>query len=117
MESKQVPLADPNVVVLLTNSNVRHELTGSEYPTRRRQCEEAATAVKKTSLRDATMEELIGRQLHWSRSLVSLCKSKPTHFQFTFIIKQLLFPDSANCQLPLMHVLMYYTCINVATKN
>ncbi|XP_022089363.1 galactokinase-like [Acanthaster planci] len=62
MESRQVPLADPNVVVLLTNSNVRHELTGSEYPTRRRQCEEAAAVLKKQSLRDATMEELLANE-------------------------------------------------------
>lgn len=58
MEATQVPLSDPDVVVLVTNSNVKHELTGSEYPTRRRQCEEAATLLGKKSLRDATMEDL-----------------------------------------------------------
>lgn len=58
MEATLVPLSDPNVVILITNSNVRHELTGSEYPTRRRQCETAASVFGKPSLREVTLEEL-----------------------------------------------------------
>ncbi|GAB0197724.1 galactokinase [Grus japonensis] len=58
LETVLVPLTDANLAVLITNSNVRHTLTGSEYPTRRRQCEEAAAALGKASLRDATMAEL-----------------------------------------------------------
>ena len=66
MEVKLVPLANPEVVVLVTNSNVRHELTGSEYPTRRKQCETAAAALGKPSLRDVTIEELNGIVSNWS---------------------------------------------------
>ncbi|XP_014806161.1 PREDICTED: galactokinase [Calidris pugnax] len=58
LETVLIPLTDASLVVLVTNSNVRHTLTGSEYPTRRRQCEEAAAALGKASLRDATMAEL-----------------------------------------------------------
>ncbi|NXJ88310.1 GALK1 Galactokinase, partial [Corythaixoides concolor] len=58
LETVLVPLTDASLAVLITNSNVRHMLTGSEYPTRRRQCEEAAVALGKASLRDATMAEL-----------------------------------------------------------
>uniref|UniRef100_A0A8C4UPJ2 Galactokinase n=1 Tax=Falco tinnunculus TaxID=100819 RepID=A0A8C4UPJ2_FALTI len=58
LETTLVPLTDASLAVLITNSNVRHTLTGSEYPTRRRQCEEAAAALGKASLRDATMAEL-----------------------------------------------------------
>ncbi|XP_034049758.1 galactokinase [Thalassophryne amazonica] len=58
LQATPIPLADANVVILITNSNVRHSLTGSEYPMRRRQCEEAATILGKPSLRDATMKEL-----------------------------------------------------------
>ncbi|NXP05132.1 GALK1 Galactokinase, partial [Thinocorus orbignyianus] len=58
LETVLVPLTDTNLAVLVTNSNVRHTLTGSEYPTRRRQCEEAAEVLGKASLRDATMAEL-----------------------------------------------------------
>jgi len=57
-EGRLVPMSDPNVVVLVTNSNVKHELTGSEYPTRRRQCEEAAKLFGVPSLRDASEKDL-----------------------------------------------------------
>ena len=56
-----MPLADPDLVVLITNSNVRHELSSSEYPQRRAHCEQTAAALNKKSLREATMEELDGR--------------------------------------------------------
>ena len=61
MEAKLVAMTNPDLVVLVTNSNVRHELTGSEYPTRRKQCETAAAALGKPSLREVTMAELEGR--------------------------------------------------------
>ena len=53
-----VPMTDPDVAVLIINTNVKHELTGSEYPTRRKQCETAAKALGLASLRDATPEKL-----------------------------------------------------------
>ncbi|MCX7721436.1 MAG: galactokinase [Verrucomicrobiae bacterium] len=49
-----VPMSDPAVAVLIINTNVKHELTGSEYPTRRKQCEAAAAAMGVAALRDAT---------------------------------------------------------------
>ncbi|XP_017772022.1 PREDICTED: galactokinase-like [Nicrophorus vespilloides] len=58
MTSKLIPFADDNVVVLVTNSNVKHELTGSEYSTRRKQCEKAALQLKKLSLRDVAVEDV-----------------------------------------------------------
>ena len=51
-----VPMTDPSVAVLIINTNVKHELTGSEYPTRRKQCEQAAQALGVPSLRDATAD-------------------------------------------------------------
>ena len=53
-----VPFADPSVAVLVTNTNVKHELTGSEYPMRRKQCEAAAKALGVPSLREASAEQL-----------------------------------------------------------
>ena len=53
-----VPFTDSTMAILITNTNVKHELTGSEYPTRRRQCEAAALALGVPSLRDATGELL-----------------------------------------------------------
>lgn len=58
LESELIPLDDPNVVILITNSNVKHELTGSEYGLRRKQCEEAARLLGKKSLRDAIEPDL-----------------------------------------------------------
>jgi galactokinase len=53
-----VPMNDPSVAVLIVNTNVKHELTGSEYPTRRKQCETAAKILGLPSLRDATADLL-----------------------------------------------------------
>jgi galactokinase len=59
-QATMVPLDDPAVTVLITNSNVKHELTGSEYPQRRAACEETARLLGVDALRDATMEMLDG---------------------------------------------------------
>ncbi|XP_074520051.1 galactokinase [Halichoeres trimaculatus] len=58
LEATPVPLADLGLVILITNSNVKHSLAGSEYPVRRQQCEKAASILGKESLRDATMKDL-----------------------------------------------------------
>jgi galactokinase len=57
-ETKMVPMTDPNVTVLIINSNVKHELTGGEYAERRGQCETAAKVLGVPSLREATFELL-----------------------------------------------------------
>ncbi|XP_065826806.1 galactokinase-like [Oscarella lobularis] len=56
-----VPLTDPSVTVLITNSHVRHELSGSEYPKRVQQCDGAARALGKADrkgLRDLKLEDV-----------------------------------------------------------
>ncbi|XP_061612200.1 galactokinase isoform X3 [Phyllopteryx taeniolatus] len=58
LESIPVPLTDPGLVFLITNSNVKHSLASSEYALRRAQCEKAASILRKPSLRDATMNDL-----------------------------------------------------------
>ena len=58
MEAKTVPLSDPNCVVLITNSNVKHELTGTEYSERRDKCYEAAKLLGIPSLRSAKSEDI-----------------------------------------------------------
>ncbi|MCE9592099.1 MAG: galactokinase [Planctomycetes bacterium] len=57
---RMVPLADPNVSVLIANTNVKHELTGGEYAQRRAECESAARAAGVKSLRDLPMKALLG---------------------------------------------------------
>jgi galactokinase len=53
-----IPFTDPNVSVLIANSNVKHALTGGEYAERRRQCESVARALGVGSLRDLTFAML-----------------------------------------------------------
>jgi galactokinase len=60
-EITPVPLNDPQVQVLIINTNVKHELTGGEYAERREQCERAAKALGVQSLRDATRDLLNDR--------------------------------------------------------
>lgn len=73
LETSLVPLSDPKLAVLITNSNVRHSLGSSEYPLRRRQCEEVARALGKESLREVQLEELEGEwrvRAGWVRSVL-----------------------------------------------
>jgi galactokinase len=53
-----VPMTDSSVAVLITNTNVKHELTGGEYAKRRAQCEQAAKVLGVSSLRDADAQSL-----------------------------------------------------------
>ena len=57
-----VPMDDPSVAVLVVNSNVKHELTGSEYPERRAQCETAAKRLGVAALRDVSSSQLEAEQ-------------------------------------------------------
>lgn len=57
-KTELVPMTDPSVELLITNTNVKHELTGGEYARRRAQCEEAARALGVSSLRDADPAKL-----------------------------------------------------------
>lgn len=58
MVTKAVPLTDPNVSVIVINSNVNHKLSDSEYPKRRKRCEEGAKILGVKSLRDASLSLL-----------------------------------------------------------
>ncbi len=67
-----VPMSDSSVALLVTNTNVKHELGSGEYAKRRAQCEAAARIMGVSSLRDASaslleqakdrMEEVVFRR-------------------------------------------------------
>ena len=57
-ETQLVPMNDPAVSLLITNTNVKHELANGEYAQRRAQCEAAVKVLGVESLRDATPEML-----------------------------------------------------------
>ena len=57
-QPRAVPLRDPDLRVLIVNTNVKHELSGGEYAQRRAACEQAARTLGVKALRDATLEQL-----------------------------------------------------------
>ncbi len=63
--TRDVPLDDESVVVLIINSNCPHELSGGEYAQRRSQCETAAHLLGVPALRDATLAQLEQKKSAW----------------------------------------------------
>lgn len=62
-ESKEYLLNNSDVSILIINSNVKHQLEGSEYSDRRTQCEQVSKILGKKSLREATLPDLNGNQV------------------------------------------------------
>ena len=60
----QIPFQDLDVVILVTNSNCRRSHAETELEKRRQSCASAARKLGKAQLRDITLEELDGQQLH-----------------------------------------------------
>jgi len=59
---EHIPLTDPNITVLIMNTNVKHELSEGEYAKRRAQCESATKKLGVSSLRDARFPQLQARR-------------------------------------------------------
>ncbi len=57
-EFRQVPFQDPDVVVLIANSGVSHQLADGAYARRRQECEEALAILEKTTYREVSMADL-----------------------------------------------------------
>ena len=53
-QTRHVPFDDPDVVLLVCDTQVRHAISGTGYASRRRQCESAAARLGVPALRDAT---------------------------------------------------------------
>ena len=58
LTAMQVPFAREDILVLVTNSNVRHALNDGEYGRRRSDCEQAARVLAVPLLRDATAAQV-----------------------------------------------------------
>jgi len=69
-QAELVPLEDDHVSVLITNTNVKHALTGGEYAQRRGQCEAAAKCLGLRSLRDCTPAQLQAQQARLDPALL-----------------------------------------------
>lgn len=59
--TRPVPMPE-DIAVVIINSNFRRSLVGSEYNTRRQQCEEGAAFFGQSSLRDVTLAQFNDRQ-------------------------------------------------------
>lgn len=55
-----LPLEDPDLVILVVDTGVRHSLVDGEYNARRESCISAARKLGKHSLRDASMADVEG---------------------------------------------------------
>uniref|UniRef100_A0AAG5CNN5 Galactokinase n=1 Tax=Anopheles atroparvus TaxID=41427 RepID=A0AAG5CNN5_ANOAO len=58
LATEPIPFQAPHLAVLICNSNVKHELSSSEYPVRRKQCQQALELMGLDSYRDATLDHL-----------------------------------------------------------
>jgi len=57
-ETKQIPFDDPDVVLLVADTQVKHEISDGGYAARRSQCESAAATLGIAALRDADVARI-----------------------------------------------------------
>lgn len=62
LATEPIPFRAPELAVLICNSSVKHELSSSEYPVRRKQCQDALELMGLESYRDATLDHLAALQ-------------------------------------------------------
>jgi galactokinase len=61
-ETRHIPFDDPGVVLLVVDTEVKHDIAEGRYAERRRQCEEAAEILSLPALRDADMDTIIAAE-------------------------------------------------------
>ncbi len=76
---EQLPLRFPDTVLAVMNTQVKHEIGGSEYPVRQRQCQEGLAVLKAghpqiASLRDVTLEHLTSCESRMDAVAFSRCR-------------------------------------------
>ncbi|NNE00739.1 MAG: galactokinase [Pirellulaceae bacterium] len=57
-QCQMVPFESSDISVLITNSNVKHELTGGEYAARRSECDSGLRKLAKSTWRDVTIDDV-----------------------------------------------------------
>ena len=79
-KARHVPFDDPGIVLLVADTQVKHDIGGEGYPLRRRQSQEAARKLGVAALRDVTERQLAeaaaagklaGKELMRARHVVS----------------------------------------------
>ena len=69
-----IPVQQEEYVFLVVNSNVKHSHASGEYSVRRKSCEEVASLLGKSSLRDVSMRELESSQSSLSDELYRIAR-------------------------------------------
>ena len=85
---RHVPLDDPKLRIVISNTNVKHELVMGEYSARRHQCESAVAFVRRKfpkvrSLREVTMNDLEDARLGMDPTVFRRAKHVITEIQRT----------------------------------
>ena len=76
-ETRQVPFDDASVVLLVADTQVKHDIGDGGYPLRRRQCREAAEQLGVQALRDVTADR--AEQAIADGSLEAHCAKRVRH--------------------------------------
>jgi galactokinase len=79
LKAEQVPLETKDAVIVICNSNVKHELASSEYNTRRAECEKGVEILQKflpdiTQLRDISIEDFEKYKMHLPEIIRKRCR-------------------------------------------
>lgn len=86
-----IALKSPEIAILITNTNVHHNLAESEYSTRKKQCEKAAEVLGQNSLRDVTLADLKGKLFYLLQKINIFWPGSQTFFtlpQYVITCKQ-----------------------------
>ena len=88
LEAVQVPFTNDETAIVICNSKVEHELAGSEYNTRRAECEQAVEILQKflpeiTQLRDVSVADYEKHANHLPEIISKRCRHIVTENQRT----------------------------------
>ncbi len=87
---QHVPLESTNVAILITNSNVKHQLADGEYAKRRSECDSALKKLAQKSWRDVSQQDLDAQQHGLSPTEINRSKHVVSEIQRTLQAVQVL---------------------------
>jgi galactokinase len=94
LSTRHVPLDDPDIRIVISNSNVKHALVGGEYKRRREQCEEAVAVLRKADRNIRALRDVTEKQLKESRDGMDRIPYRRAQHVVTEIARTLEFADA-----------------------
>ncbi len=88
LQAEQIPFASDDLVIVICNSNVKHELASSEYNARRAECEQGVEILRQflpqiKQLRDVSVEDFEKYQSHLPEIIKKRCRHVVTEIART----------------------------------